>query len=301
MKYYLKSISTAGEIIEKEISDEELSAFKKAKETLSYLYDLTENYRVVLESYKAVEQAKYGVELDHILYSQFGYINVTDVRVILQTPIVGYFASARYFLDSTDKILPKLLQHKEKRAFNKFRSEIYDNVKEYRFIEALRNYVQHREMPVHNVTYNHYVEDKNEIDTSDLAFTISLTADRKILKKDKKFKKAALKGIPETVDIIYCIRFHMEGIWSLFNYLVQKHFHIGDGKRVIIEQVIQDLGLIENEILEMSVLTKDDKNRISDSFPLTLHLDNSRRSALTKTGILSNLHKRYITGKIRKT
>lgn len=128
---------------------------------------------------------------------------------MLNSPIIGYLASARYFIDSTDKVLPKILTPEQEESFKTFRSEIYDTIKEYRFIEALRNYVQHRELPVHNVTYHNYVEDKNNIESSDKVLSLSLHSVRQTLQDDKKFKKAALKEMPEIIDIIYCIRFHM--------------------------------------------------------------------------------------------
>ncbi len=51
-------------------------------------YDFTENYQVVVESYRNVEKAKHDAELDHILYSRFGYDDLCNDRVILNSLII---------------------------------------------------------------------------------------------------------------------------------------------------------------------------------------------------------------------
>ncbi len=136
-------------------------------------YDFTENYQVVVESYRNVEKAKHDAELDHILYSRFGYDDLCNDRVILNSLIIGYLASARYFLDSTNRILTKILSPSEVTSFNEFRSSIYDSTKEYRFVEALRNHAQHRGYPIHTLTYRYYTEDKNNIKTSEKVYSLS--------------------------------------------------------------------------------------------------------------------------------
>ena len=106
MDYYLQK-PALGKNKRIEITENEFNKLKLAKDILTNFFSLTENYRVVVESYRAVEKAKHDAELDHILYSRLGYDDFSDSRVALNSPIVGYLASARYFLDSTDKIHPK--------------------------------------------------------------------------------------------------------------------------------------------------------------------------------------------------
>ena len=135
MIYYLQVV-TVGEDKRIEITEKKFNEIKLAKDTLMNFFSLTENYRVLVESYRAVEKAKHDAELNHILYGGLGYDDFSDARVFLNSPIVGYLSSARYFLDSTDKILPKILSQPQVESFNKFRNNIYDSNCEYRFIEG---------------------------------------------------------------------------------------------------------------------------------------------------------------------
>lgn len=299
MKYYLQ-VLPIGQDTRIGITEKEFHELRQAKDVITSFFSLTENYRVVVESYRAVEKAKHDAELDHILYFRFGYDDFSDVRVALNSPIVGYLASTRYFLDSTDKILLKILSPAQMESFNKFRSNIYDSTSEFRFIEALRNYVQHRELPVHTVTYHNYVEDKDNIETSDKVSSLSLRATRQTLQEDKKFKKAALERMPAVIDIIYCIRFHMEGIWKLYDYLARFHFGEADNARATILSAIERFEANGGNSLGLHAIAQQTENVVTEKVPLLLNWDDVRRAALKKIGNLNNLHKRYVTGKIQK-
>ncbi len=299
MKYYLQ-VLPIGQDTKIGITEKEFHELKQAKDVIKSFFSLTENYRVVVESYKAVEKAKHDAELDHILYSRFGYNDFSDVRVALHSPIVGYLASILYFRDSTNKILLKILSPTQMESFNKFRSNVYDSTSEFRFIEALRNYVQHRELPIHTVTYHNYVEDKDNIETSDRVFSLSLRATRQTLQEDKKFKKAALEGMPAVIDIIYCIRFHMEGIWKLYDYLARFHFGEADNAKATVLSAIRRFEANGGNSLGLHAIAQETENIVTEKVPLLLDWDDARRAAQKKIGNLNNLHKRYITGKIQK-
>ena len=300
MKYYLQKLAL-GQNGEIGITEKEFNALKQAKDALMNFFGLVENYRVVVESYRTIEKAKHDAELDYVLYSRFGYDDHSDARVALNSTIVGYLASARYFLDSTDKILPKILSSAQVKSFNEFRRNIYDSTIEYRFVEALRNYVQHRELPIHTVTYHSYTEDRNNIETSDKVTSLSLRAERQTLQEDRKFKKAALKGMPKVIDIIYCIPFHMEVIWKLHDYLAQAHFGIADNARAIVSSAIERCEAnTEERSLGLHAIAQLTETEVTEKVPLLLNWDDARRAALKRIGNLNNLHKRYVTGKIQK-
>jgi len=300
MNYYLQA-RTLGKDKKIYISEEEYNDLKLACNTLSTFFDFTENYRVVVESYILVEKAKHDAELDHVLHKRYGYEDFSNVRVALSAPIVGYLASARYFLDSSDKILREILSESNIESFKKFHHNIYDSNREYRFIEALRNYAQHRNLPIHNITYHNFLEDKDSTVQSDRVTTLSLHAKKVSLKRDKKFKKAALEGMPETIDIIFRIRFHMEGIWKLFDYFYKSYSDIVDNARILVSNAIDKLKEVSgnDSLIFQVVADKSDKKAI-DKTTLMLEWDDARRTVYKNLGDLINLHKHYITGKIQK-
>jgi hypothetical protein len=254
-----------------------------------------------VESYRLVEKAKHDAELDHILRSRLGYEDLLDSRVGLNSPIVGYLASARLFLDSTDKTLPELLGPESIDSFKQLKGGIYDGSAEYRFIEALRNYVQHRKLPIHAVTYHDFVEDGSNTHESNLVTSLSLKSDRETLGKDKKFKKDALKGLPETVDIIACIRFHMEGLWQLHDYLITTHSSVAGRAREQMSKYIERyIAETRDTALGLNAVATDAVSGPCETVPVLLDWDDARLATLAKLGNLRNLHRRYVSGKIHR-
>ena len=89
MKSYLKNF-TLSHNARIDITENKFNKLKQAKDILMRFYDFTENYQVVVESYRNVEKTKHDAELDHILYSRFGYDDLCNDRVILNSLIIGY-------------------------------------------------------------------------------------------------------------------------------------------------------------------------------------------------------------------
>lgn len=214
-----------------DLKSSEFEKIKHSKELLTLFAKFTENYRIILDAYERVEDAVHQVCISNLLHGFGGYSESLQRRIHLNSALIGYLASARYFLDSSDKILPKLITEREIAEFIAFRSSIYDDSKEYRFIEALRNYVQHRDLPIDNLKHHNFLEDTDNREESDLVTSISLLSSREKLRLDKKFKKAALEGMPEYIDIIHCLRAHMAGIWSMHDRIIKSHGSIASTAR----------------------------------------------------------------------
>ncbi|MEO5712964.1 MAG: hypothetical protein ABIT37_05710 [Luteolibacter sp.] len=295
---YCLQVLAIGHPLKVELSESEFEELKQAKQTLTKFFSFTENYRVVVESYREVERAKHEAELDHMLYSNFGYESLADARVALNAPIVGYLSSARYFLDATDKFISKVLTDDQAAKYQTQRRKIYDEFPHYAFIEALRNYVQHRELPIHTVTYHNFIEDKRNHETSDMVTSLSLCAARETLSKDKKFKPSALAGLPDRISIVGSIRHHMEGIWRLHGYLMKEHACIPEAAR---ERVAAAISRYEKETSDQSLglhaIAYESEFDTRENVPILLNWDDARLDAEKRIGNLNHLHKRYVSGK----
>lgn len=296
-KHFLRGLR--GEI---PITADEFEANRLAMKTLNDFTSFTENYRLVVESYRKVESAKHEAELDHIINNRTDCCDVLDTRVQLNATLVGYLASACFFRDSTDKQFSKLLAEDKFAALKKHRSDIYDSIPEYRFVEALRNYVQHRELPVHTLTYQDFIEDKSRINTSDWVTCLSLYASRRKLKVDAKFKQIALEGLPEDIDLILCIRHHMEGIWSCHDYILRTHGSLAVAARSKIASTIELFQKNRNQqIVGLKCVAVDGEGVDVETIPILLDWDDARKEAISRLASLKGLHKRHISGKIRSS
>jgi hypothetical protein len=94
----------------------------------------------------------------------------------------------------------------------------------------------------------------------------------------------------------------MEGIWKIHNYLIKTHSDIAENARTVISSAIERFKTNTGEKpIELWATAQEPDANVSSEFPLLLYHDDARRISLKKLGNLNNLHKRYVTGKIKKT
>lgn len=300
MQYYFRYFSP---IVPNKVfvSAEEFTSLKEAVEILHDLLKLTENYSVLVESYRKVELAKFEAELDHVLYSSPDYLDFFNADVALSSPISGYLSCSRYFLDSTNKIYKRLFTADDFEEYKQFVSKIYDSNVEYRFTEALRNYVQHSQLPIDTTKFNNFREPEIGIQESELVTCVSIYARKSKLNQDKDFKRKTLENLPEEIDIIESIRVHMECLWQIYNHISKKLNHLSERYRPILDMFISKF---KNETgTSYSSFYACEQNTDGEEilrFTVTTAWDDARQQALSKLGNLINLRKRYITGKIRR-
>jgi hypothetical protein len=300
MKYLLK-IWAIGHNNSIEISEENFHSIESARNLLSLFSSFTENYRVVLNSYRRLELSQHELSLDHMLFNHLRHKNFLEARVTLNTAIIGYLTSTKFFHDWSDKHLPTMIGPEAYEKFSSFRSKIYDDSAEYRFIEALRNYVQHRNLPIETISYHNFIEDKDNHESSDWVTTTSLLADREKLKSDQKFKKKALNDLPEKINIIQCIRAHMSGIWEIHNLLIVDHSNSADESRSIVETYRERFkNEVGGKLIGLHAVAEKEGETV-EKIPLLLEWDDARREALKQIGNLKKLSKTYVSGKIKKT
>jgi hypothetical protein len=300
MKYSLK-IWAIGQKDSVEISEENFYSIESARNILSLFSSFTENYRVTLNSYRRLELSQHELSLDHMLFNLLQHKNFLEARVTLNSAIIAYLTSTKFFHDWADKHLSTMIGPDAFDKFSSFRSKIYDDSPEYRFIEALRNYVQHRNLPIETISYHNFIEDKDNHDSSDWVTTTSLSADRGKLQSDKKFKKSALRDLPEKINIIQCIRTHMSGMWEIHNSVIVDHSNKADEARSIVKTYMD---LFQNEVggKLIGLHAVAEKEGVTEGkLPLLLEWDDARREALQQIGNLRRLSKTYVTGKIKKT
>jgi hypothetical protein len=91
-------------------------------------------------------------------------------------------------------------------------NEEYDSSLSYRVLEALRNFVQHRGLPIDGLEYKMIRLDPA---SPFLKYVVTPTLNISRLKEEKKFKRAVLKDLAElghTIDIKFLVREYLDSI-----------------------------------------------------------------------------------------
>jgi hypothetical protein len=280
-----------------EISDREFAEIRDAVENLKNLLALTENYEMVVESFKDFKQAKFSEELKISMHSREDYHWVYDCRLILNTKLYGYLSVAKYFNDSAYRILKKLLSEDDATKFQKKQAEFYDTRWGYRFSEELRNYTLHYKPPVYTVSHQSKWQGHPASEASFLVKSMALSIPKQVLMKDKAFKKRALEGAEDSVDILNAVEIHMESIWELHAHLTRELHDIAAISRRKIEETLQCFPCEAGEVTSYLRATRESGESIIEEFPILLKWDDLRLSRIKKLGNLKNLTKSYFSGK----
>lgn len=190
-----------------EISKEDACRAQEAKSIFRVAADIEEKYDLILSNFYDFEMCLLEYSLKHTASHPYN----ENYFLKANKHIINLLTSSRLYLDHLSHLIsefadPLFLDF----DFNTIRSGQYDSLFGYRFMEALRNYVQHRAMPVNGISGN-FVNDNRGI-----RYTTDVTIDTKRLLKDEKFKSSILKGIhSRDISLTRCIRDQMEGLKNI--------------------------------------------------------------------------------------
>jgi hypothetical protein len=202
------SISAIGKFEKMPITKAVYDTLKDARDYLSDLLKFEQAYAVLLINYKSLERAGQEVVLHNMTSNEFSYESVFDRELTINAKIINLLSSARLYLDTAPKLLSRAIPDQEQSQLfiKRYYSKQYDSSFEYRFAEALRNYVQHYGMPIHTFSQNSkWLED----DQRTLEFSVDFIAKKSLLLTDGKFKKAVLDEMPESVSLKQTFREYM--------------------------------------------------------------------------------------------
>lgn len=211
MKYLLRKV-VLDEVPEIEITAEEYADFEKARNILSNALAIEEKYELVIANYLDFEKQILNTTTGYMVREHLDYSDFFEVRLGLNIRLVNLLTAARLYVDQLNQNIRECVPNvpdTEEIVKNFFAKE-YDKNKEYRFMEALRNYVQHRGIPVHWAQQGGRWTSLD--DDGFLEYYTEVSSERSYLAEDSKFKKQVLGELDEKVDLKAATRSYVESI-----------------------------------------------------------------------------------------
>jgi hypothetical protein len=299
MKYHL-TIYAAGHYPIIEIDEVKFYSLVRAKNILSAAMAIEEKYELLINNFIELEKELLNVTADDILFSTAEYSGFFDIRLSFNRRIVNLLTSTKLYTDQiqqhTKICLPNDVNSSQK--VKAFLSKEYDEHFEYRFMEALRNYVQHRGLAVHLTKHD---ARRTSIEKEGLReYSTKLFSRKEELENDGSFKKSVLEEMSGDIELMSTARKYVESI---------NHAHIQirelvtldvKNARELIEGVITDYKNVNNgECLGLSAISYKESEPIDEiinKHQLFLEWDDVRIKLTSKNQRLSNLSKSYVTG-----
>lgn len=296
---YLLRLSVLGRVPEIEISKEKYSEYKAARNILSNCLAIEEKYEILISNYLEFEKqildaATWSMVREHVDYSDF-----FEVKLGLNIRLVNLLTAARLYIDqlnqNVQECVPELADAKA--TMKGFFSKEYDENLEYRFMEALRNYVQHRGIPIHSTSLGS--KRISQGDVSFFEYSVEIASQRSYLEEDGEFKKKVLAELDDKIDLKAAVRCYLESISNVHDSARQLVEQSVKSARELLENAHQQYAAIYSEnLVGLSACVRSEDREI-DSVPLLLDWDDIRVKLQKRNGKMTNLRKRYVTGKVK--
>lgn len=284
MKYFLRP-SFISPTLAMEITEEEYTQLHISKVTLDAAFSLEENYDLLIGNYLELEQSSLSLASSSLVRVHREYHEVFEFTAEMNRRAVNFLTTAKLFSDQ----LKHRFKHcggDESELLKRFSLE-YDKAFEYRFMEALRNHVQHSGSAVHSLTIGS--EWKPAHKTGNRFHSLGVYTFKRFLEIDKSFKKSILSECPEEIDFLASTRIYLSALSEIHGYARESIKYTIDKAQKTFENAIQryesSTGASALALAAYTANSSNNKNPVS----ILLDWEKVRQKQMMRNRILKNL------------
>ncbi|MDP1786147.1 hypothetical protein [Nitrosomonas sp.] len=297
MKYQL-TLAILDPHQELEIDKERFDFLKRARHTLIEALALEEKYEILISNYLELEQQIVRQAVVAQVRTQSDYSEFFEFRMIFNVALVNLLTAARLYVDQFPRHVRDCLADESQLALAKsWLNQAYDSAFEYRFMEALRNHVQHNGVPLHWWSVGSKRTDKGLRE-----FSVSLCAEKKHLAEDTEFKKTVLAECDEKVDLLFAARVYMQSLSEVHSKARDAISNSVAIARLAVQEE-QDRYQSSSSGTEDRLLGLEaqavENDRIIERVPLLLQWDDVRKKLQMKNPLLRNISNSFASGRSR--
>lgn len=211
-----------GERLRVSLTDGQADEIHVAMRGLLGVLSIEEKFSILTDNFEEFEGALLNGALYRSLYRPRDWAEAIGELHTLNRRLVNLLATTRLFADQVPHTLSGLFPSDDslKISFTRAQAREYDAHLGYRVMEAVRNYIQHRSLPVHVISYN--VRSLDTGSPSDLEHVISAQLNPAELRGDGKFKAsvlAELEALGDKVQIAPFVHTYVACIARIHNDL----------------------------------------------------------------------------------
>lgn len=197
------------------ITKEEYDTLVKSRLVLNAVFSLEENFDLLLGNYIELENSALNFATVHMVRNLHAYDEMFETRAEMNRRAVNFLTSARLYVDQIVSRVGECGGDRD--AVKARRSAEYDAAFEYRFMEAIRNHVQHSGSAVHSLS----IGGERDPETTNRIFSLGVYSQKRYLMLDKEFKKTVLADCPDQIDFLACARRYLTGLSDLHEFARQ--------------------------------------------------------------------------------
>lgn len=185
---------------------------------------IEEKFNLLIENYLEFEKELTNITFDKMLFPNHildWLISVNDIHLINRR-LINLLTTSRLYIDQIKHDISSLYDENLE-LLEKIKTKIsseYDSKLGYRALEALRNYVQHRSLPVHLLSYT--TENVDKTSNIQIKNVINPKINISELEDDTKFKKSVLKELKllgKQIDLKLLIREYIQSLENIHIFI----------------------------------------------------------------------------------
>ena len=191
-----------------ELTETEYAQLAEARLILTSAFSLEENYDLLVGNYLELENSVLSLSATTMLRQQHEYHDMFELNAEMNRRAVNFLSSARLFVDQIRQRVSTCCGDADEIKLRL--SAEYDRTFDYRFMEALRNHVQHSGSAIHGLSTGGSWWPRHK--KFKQIFAIEVFTQKRFLELDPKFKKATLRECPDKVDFMGAAREYLKSL-----------------------------------------------------------------------------------------
>jgi hypothetical protein len=282
-------------------TEEAFANAKHARLVLSESLFAEERFSILLENYEEFERDLLGLALRDVLFQPGGWSDRIDELHLLNRRLANLLTICRVYIHHTPQTLNNIFgaNSQEADSFCAAARVEYDKYLGYRAMEAMRNYVQHKGLPIHRITnQGRWSEDRSMLEHWVIP---SLDVDQ--IRDVGGFKSAVLEELaqlPKPVDVRGLTREYLTSLWRLHGTvraLIEPAANAADS---IMEDVITQwsAGTSSPDLVGLELRARDNDDEVVDRIPILREVSKRRRYLQARNGLAGDLSKQVVTNKL---
>ncbi|MCX5737033.1 MAG: hypothetical protein NTZ61_00765, partial [Proteobacteria bacterium] len=211
-----------------ELSETEFESLRDAREAVFDVLGLEEKLDLLVENYAEFEQELLEVALRHSLSFVLEWSSAMSQLQTINRRLANLLATARLYIHQTQRGLVALFGRESTELLG-FRTALEEEANKHlghRAMHALRNHIQHSNLPIHELVYDSGWKDEKEG-----RFLVYVTVPKirvAHLHADRDLKSIAeeLQGLGDRIDVRPLVRQHVQSLMTVHSRvreLVAKH------------------------------------------------------------------------------
>lgn len=294
-KNYFLRIGALGRFPQLTINHDRFEKLKLSSAILRHALAIEEKYEILISNFIELEKYTLNAAVSHATRNGPTYTDSFDFSLDLNIRLVNLLTAARLYTDQLGGHILGCVSSNDykKEDLKKLFSIEYDSNPHYRFMVALRNYVQHRGIPVHRILIGaKWIErDKNHLE-----FSTGFYAKKETLALDKDFKKLVLDEIPDEVNLKFVTRSYIESLSRIHRQAREIINDNVESSRKEFQEAINEYREVFNDEPIGLCAYEYDNRKFLEEVSIMLYWDDIRLTLIKRNPELFNLANRYVTG-----